>query len=58
MIEQLKALLLTQEQGKIQHQICQLADTDLPEGDVLVAVNYSSLNYMIPQILSPAMKSC
>jgi len=40
-----KALLLTQEAGKTHHQIRYLAVDDLPEGDVLVAVKYSSLNY-------------
>jgi len=40
-----KALVLTQENGKTKHQIRHLAVDDLPEGDVLVAVKYSSLNY-------------
>jgi acrylyl-CoA reductase (NADPH) len=40
-----KALLVTQENGKIEHEIRQLSVDDLPEGDVLVAVHYSSLNY-------------
>ena len=40
-----KALVLTQEDGKTQHGIKQLGNDDLPEGDVLVAVAYSSLNY-------------
>ncbi len=45
MIDKFKALVLTQEQGKTQHHIQQLSIDDLPEGDVLVAVKYSSLNY-------------
>ncbi len=45
MTELFKALLLTQKDGKTEHQIHHLTVDDLPEGDVLVAVNYSSLNY-------------
>lgn len=45
MIDKFKALVLTQEQGKTEHHIQQLSIDDLPEGDVLVAVKYSSLNY-------------
>ena len=45
MIDKFKALILTQNNGKTEHQIRQLSVDDLPEGDVLVAVNYSSLNY-------------
>jgi acrylyl-CoA reductase (NADPH) len=44
-IDKFKALVLTQEQGKTEHHIQQLSIDDLPEGDVLVAVKYSSLNY-------------
>lgn len=41
-----KALLLTQnDEGKTQAEITQLSEADLPEGEVLVAVDYSSLNY-------------
>ena len=40
-----KALVLTQQNGQVEHHIRQLSVDDLPEGDVLVAVNYSSLNY-------------
>jgi len=40
-----KALLLTRINGGIEHQIHQLTIDDLPAGDVLVAVKYSSLNY-------------
>lgn len=41
-----KALMLTQDDaGKTVAAIRQLGDADLPEGDVLVAVDYSSLNY-------------
>jgi acrylyl-CoA reductase (NADPH) len=45
MAETFKALVLRQEDGKTRHAIEQLTVNDLPEGDVLVAVEYSSLNY-------------
>lgn len=46
MPETFKALMLTQDDaGKTVVAIRQLGDADLPEGDVLVAVDYSSLNY-------------
>lgn len=41
-----KALMLTQDDsGKTIAEVRRLTDADLPEGDVLVAVDYSSLNY-------------
>ena len=40
-----KALVLRQEDGKTVHSIDQLTQADLPEGDVLLAVDYSSINY-------------
>jgi len=41
-----KALMLTQnDAGKTIAEVRQLNDDDLPAGDVLVAVDYSSLNY-------------
>ena len=40
-----KALVLTQDDGKTVAAIRQLSNDDLPQGDVLVAVEYSSLNY-------------
>jgi len=43
--DQFKALLLTREDGKVEHHIRWLSVDDLPAGDVLVAVKYSSLNY-------------
>lgn len=45
MSNQFKALLLTRKDGVVEHQISQLSIDDLPEGDLLVAVKYSSLNY-------------
>ena len=40
-----KALVLAQEDGKTVSSIRELSDADLPDGDVLLAVEYSSLNY-------------
>jgi acrylyl-CoA reductase (NADPH) len=40
-----KALLLNQVEGKTLAEVRRLNVTDLPEGDVLVDVDYSSLNY-------------
>ena len=45
MTETFKALVLTQEDGRTVGTIRNLRDTDLPDGDVLLAVEYSSLNY-------------
>jgi len=45
MSEIFKAMMLRQEGGKTRHAIERLTVNDLPEGDVLVAVEYSSLNY-------------
>jgi acrylyl-CoA reductase (NADPH) len=43
--DQFKALVLTREAETVQHQIRRLSVDELPDGDVLVAVKYSSLNY-------------
>ena len=40
-----KALILDQQDKKTVAEIRQIDESQLPEGDVLVAVNYSSLNY-------------
>lgn len=40
-----KALLLTQDDGRTHHEVVNLTPDKLPQGDVLVAVEYSSLNY-------------
>lgn len=45
MTETFKALLLEERDGKIAASIQDLGDDRLPEGDVTVAVEYSSLNY-------------
>ncbi len=43
--EHFSALVLTEVEGKTQVNIERLTDADLPEGDVLLEVEYSSLNY-------------
>lgn len=45
MADTFKALVLRQEGDRVRHAIEQLTVKDLPEGDVLVEVEYSSLNY-------------
>ncbi len=40
-----KALLLTEKDGKVSSEITQLDEERLPEGDVIVRVQYSTLNY-------------
>lgn len=45
MRDEFKALVVTKEDDVVVHQVRRLTVDDLPEGDVLVAVNYSSLNY-------------
>ncbi len=39
------ALVLTQEEKKTLSEVRQISEADLPEGEVLVDVDYSSLNY-------------
>ncbi len=43
--DQFKALVLTESNGAVQSAIKELANSDLPDGDVLVSVAYSTLNY-------------
>jgi acrylyl-CoA reductase (NADPH) len=45
MEERFKALMLREEEGKTVAAVEDLGNDDLPEGDVLVEVRYSSLNY-------------
>jgi acrylyl-CoA reductase (NADPH) len=40
-----KALLLREADGKVEQSFVELSEDDLPDGDVLVAVEYSTLNY-------------
>lgn len=43
--DQFKALVLTEADGAVRSEIKELSDSDLPDGDVLVSIAYSSLNY-------------
>jgi acrylyl-CoA reductase (NADPH) len=45
MTDRFRALLLDEQDGKVKTSLAELADDRLPEGDVTVAVEYSSLNY-------------
>jgi acrylyl-CoA reductase (NADPH) len=45
MTDTFKALLLEEQDGKVKASIQDLGEERLPEGDVTVAVEYSSLNY-------------
>lgn len=46
MTQQFNAFQVTQDDdGKVQGDFIQLTNDDLPEGDVLVKVQYSSINY-------------
>jgi acrylyl-CoA reductase (NADPH) len=45
MEQQFKALLITDNDGKIEQKITLVNINDLPAGDLLIKVNYSSLNY-------------
>jgi len=46
------ALMLHEEEGKVRASIRKLRLSDLPEGDVTVAVDYSTLNYKDGMILN------
>ena len=46
-----KALVLREDQGKIAAAIERLDNSDLPQGDVTVAVQYSTLNYKDGMVL-------
>ncbi|MEC8204509.1 MAG: alcohol dehydrogenase catalytic domain-containing protein, partial [Pseudomonadota bacterium] len=45
MADNFKALILSQADDKIENQVTELSVDDLPEGDVLVRVEYSDVNY-------------
>lgn len=46
------ALMLRESDGKIQAAVEQVDDSDLPEGDVLVRIDYSTINYKDGMIVS------
>lgn len=45
MADNFKALVLSESDGKVGNEIQELSSSDLPEGDVLVRVEYSDVNY-------------
>lgn len=47
-----KALLLTEKDGKVSSEITELDEERLPDGDVIVRVQYSTLNYKDGLILN------
>ncbi|MEE2746614.1 MAG: MDR family oxidoreductase [Pseudomonadota bacterium] len=49
--ESVRVLMLNEEDGKINVRLSEVAESDLPEGDVTVAVDYSTLNYKDGMIL-------
>jgi acrylyl-CoA reductase (NADPH) len=52
MAGEIKALLLRESDGKVKAAIEAVAESDLPPGDVTVAVEYSTLNYKDGMILN------
>ncbi|MDH5188001.1 MAG: oxidoreductase [Rhodospirillaceae bacterium] len=50
--QQFNALVLDETDGKVSHSFKTLNTADLPDGDVTVAVEYSSLNYKDGMIIS------
>jgi acrylyl-CoA reductase (NADPH) len=47
-----KALVLTENDGAVSSEITELDESDLPEGDVTLATEYSTLNYKDGMILN------
>ncbi len=47
-----KAILLQENDGKVTAELAELDDSQLPEGDVTVAVDYSTLNYKDGMVLN------
>ena len=45
------ALILNENEGKVAHDVQEVEASDLPEGDVLIRTEYSSLNYKDAMIL-------
>lgn len=48
----IRALLLEEEEGKIVANLTQVSEVDLPDGDVTVKIDYSTLNYKDGMILT------
>lgn len=47
-----KAILLNERDGKVEAELAELEESRLPEGEVTVAVEYSTLNYKDGMVLS------
>ncbi|NQV57103.1 MAG: oxidoreductase [Rhodospirillales bacterium] len=47
----IRALMLNEEDGSVSAGLTEIVESDLPEGDVLVRVDYSTLNYKDGMIL-------
>lgn len=52
MSDNFRALVLDETDGKVSHAFKNLTDADLPEGEVTVAVEYSTLNYKDGMIIN------
>jgi acrylyl-CoA reductase (NADPH) len=52
--ETFKAMVLTQEDDETRHEVKDLTLDDLPEGDILVGIDYSSLNFKDAMALTGA----
>ena len=52
MTDSFRALVLEETDGKVSHSFSTLTTSDLPEGDVTVAVEYSTLNYKDGMIIN------
>jgi acrylyl-CoA reductase (NADPH) len=58
MTERFKAIVAEERDGKSQAQVRELARDDLPEGDVLIRVSHSSLNYKDALAVTGTGKIC
>jgi len=51
MLEKFKAIVIDNQNEKFSHNIKEIGSSDLKDGNVLVKVDYSSLNYKDAMIL-------
>ncbi len=49
--DMIRALLLEEDDGKVTSSLTEVSESDLPDGDVTVAVDYSTLNYKDGMVL-------
>ena len=49
--DMIRALLLQEDNGKVTPSVTDVSEADLPDGDVTVAVEYSTLNYKDGMVL-------